>query len=398
MNTSKKVLFVNSVCGYGSTGKIVERLAREVVNAGGESLVCYGRYDYTGEVNAVKITNKMENYVNAFSARLFDNDGFGLKAPTKRLIKIIEEFKPDIIHLHNLHGYYLNIKVLFEYLASTDIKIVWTLHDCWAFTGHCAYFDFAKCDKYITQCAKCPNKKQYPTSILFDKSQRNFNIKKESIYKIKKENLIFVTPSKWLNERLVESFLKDFDKKVIYNGIDLSNFNIETKSNNVDSRKTVLAVANVWDSRKGYKDVIELASRLRGDYKVVMVGVSDKQVEELKSTDIVAIKRTSNQKELAELYRNALVFVNPTYEDNFPTTNIEALASGTPIITYKTGGSVEVIEKGNGYVVKQGNIDDLINKIRLVEKDDFDRKAISNRAKEKYSDSKMAREYYNLYM
>lgn len=388
-----KVLFVNSVCGYGSTGKIVERLAREVESCGGESLVCYGRYDYSGEVCAIKITSKTENYVNAFNARLLDNDGFGLKSPTKRLIKVIEEFKPDVINLHNLHGYYLNIKVLFEYLASTNIKIVWTFHDCWALTGHCVHFEYAKCDKYISSCYNCSQKKEYPTTLLLDNSKNNYEKKKALLGKIKKENLIVVTPSLWLKNIVEKSILSNFEVVCINNGVDLQNF----KYKQCEVKKTVLTVASTWTEKKGYKDVIELASRLRGEYKVVMVGVSDKQVEELKGTDIVAIKRTSNQKELAELYRNALVFVNPTYEDNFPTTNIEALASGTPVITYKTGGSVEVIEKGNGYVVKQGNIDDLINKIRLVEKENFDRKAISDNAKVKYSDNKMANAYCDLF-
>lgn len=388
-----KVLFVNSVCGYGSTGKIVERLAREVESRGGESLVCYGRYDYLGEVRAVKITSKTENYVNAFNARLLDNDGFGLKSPTKRLIKVIEEFKPDVINLHNLHGYYLNMKVLFEYLASTDIKIVWTLHDCWSLTGHCVHFEYAKCDKYLSGCFDCPQKKEYPTALLLDNSKNNYKKKQASYEKIKKENLIVVTPSLWLKNIVEKSILSRFETVCIYNGVDLQNF--EYKKGDV--KKTVLTVASTWTEKKGYKDVIELASRLRGEYKVAMVGVSDNQEDELNGTGIVAIKRTSNQKELAELYRNALVFVNPTYEDNFPTTNIEALASGTPVITYKTGGSVEVIEKGNGYVVKQGNIDDLINKIRLVEKDDFDRKAISDNAKAKYSDYKMSEKYMTIF-
>ena len=389
-----KVLFVNSVCGFGSTGKIVERLAREVVSTGGEALVCYGRKDYSGNVNAVKITTKTENYINGLSARLFDNEGLGGKAPTKRLIKIIEEFKPDIIHLHNLHGYYLNIKTLFTYLAKTDIKIVWTLHDCWAFTGHCAHFDYVKCEKYKTGCEKCPNKKEYPSSKLLDNSKRNYRVKKELVQSIKKENMVYVVPSKWLKGKIDNSFLKDFESRVLYNGIDLTNFSLDKAKTNEQS-KTVLAVASVWTEKKGYKDVVELAKRVSGEYKVVMVGVSDKQVEELKDTDVVAIKRTSSQKELATLYQNAMVFINPTYEDNFPTTNIEALATGTPIITYNTGGSVEVIDN-NGYIVKQGNVADLINKIRLVEKQNFDRKAISDKARQ-FSDGNMANNYMDLY-
>ncbi len=389
-----RVLFVNSVCGFGSTGRIVERLAREVASSGGEALVCYGRKDYSGNVNAVKITTKTENYINGLSARLFDNEGLGVKAPTKRLIKIIEEFKPDIIHLHNLHGYYLNIKTLFTYLAKTDIKIVWTLHDCWAFTGHCAHFDYVKCEKYKTGCEKCPNKKEYPSSKLLDNSKRNYRVKKELVQCIKKENIVYVAPSKWLKGKIDNSFLKDFDSRVLYNGIDLTNFSLDKAKTNEQS-KTVLAVASVWTEKKGYKDVVELAKRVSGEYKVVMVGVSDKQVEELKETDVVAVKRTSSQKELATLYQNAMVLVNPTYEEVFGMVNVEALASGTPVITYNTGGSVEVIDN-NGYIVKQGNVADLINKIRLLEKQKFDRKAISDKAKQ-FSDENMAKNYMNLY-
>lgn len=395
-----RVLYVNSVCGKGSTGKIVEQLADAVIAGGGEALVCYGRNGYEGVIPSFRFCSDNANKINALMQRIFDNEGLGLRSPTKKLIKKIKEFNPDVIHLHNLHGYYLNYKLLFEFLAKSKIKVVWTLHDCWAFSGHCAYFDFSACNKWETGCYNCPNKKEYPKSLLSDNSKKQYKLKKQTFLSLKAKQTIIVSPSNWLDNLVSKSFLKEYKHIVLNNGIDTDIFK-RTDNHSFDkvmdrSKKIVLAVAGNWCPRKGYNDVIKIAEGLDDEYKVVMVGVSDKQFEELKDTDITAIKRTSSQTELAELYSMAYCFINTTYEDNYPTVNLEALACGCPVITYDTGGSVEPITEENGIIVEQGNIEEMLaaiqNSIKTDTKSGVEADDVTN-----YDNLFMVNNYIKLY-
>ena len=350
-----KILQINSVCGIRSTGRICTDLAEVLEQNGHECKIAYGREFVPEKYRkcSVRIGSDFGVYSHILQSRIFDNAGFGSKRATEEFVEWVKEYNPDIIHLHNIHGYYINIEVLFDYLAKADKPVVWTLHDCWAFTGHCAYYSFVHCDKWKGGCFNCPQKKAYPSSFLFDSSNKNWEIKRNLFTKIKKMTL--VTPSRWLANQVEQSFLGKYPVKVIPNGIDLNTFKPTPsdfrKKNNINDRKVILGVASAWGRRKGLHDFIKLSKILDENYKIVMVGLTEKQKKQLPH-NILAITRTNNITELAEIYTMADVFFNPTYEDNYPTVNLEAQACGTPVVTYRTGGSVESVPEEN--IIEQG--------------------------------------------
>ena len=352
-----RILFINSVCN-GSTGTICKNLYKAAEEAGHTCCIAYGRGDAPNGFNTIKIGNQLDIYLHVLKARLFDASGFGSKKATKDLIKQIEEFKPDVIHLHNIHGYYVNIEILFNYLKQhPEIKKIWTLHDCWSYTGHCAYYTYAKCDKWQTCCnGNCPNKKEYPQTI-FSNIKSNFNKKREIFSGI--ENMILVTPSKWLKKEVEKSYLKDYPIEVINNGVDTKVFK-PTPSNikqqyGIEDKKVILGVASVWDKRKGLDTFIELSEELDDQYQIVLLGLNKKQIEKLPN-NIIGISRTENVQELVKWYSAADVYFNPTLEDNYPTTNLEAIACGTPVITFNTGGSPESAFADSKKIVKKNKI------------------------------------------
>ncbi|MCX0367134.1 glycosyltransferase [Clostridium perfringens] len=369
-----KILQINSVCGVGSTGRIVNDLYKVLEKEGHECVIAYGRGTAPEEIKTIRIGTDFDNYMHVAKTRVFDKHGFGSTKATKEFIEKVKEYDPDIIHLHNIHGYYINIEILFNYLKEANKKVVWTLHDCWAFTGHCAYFDYVECDKWKFRCEKCPQKREYPTSNLLDNSKWNYE-KKKKIFKGVKD-LTIITPSKWLAGLVKESFLSEYKVEVINNGIDLEIFKpIESnfrEKHNLKDKIIILGVASVWDRRKGLNYFIDLSKVLDETYKIVIVGINKKQKKEL-PTNILAITRTNNVKELVEIYSSADIFINPTLEDNFPTTNLEAIACGTPILTFKTGGSGEAL---SDYVCtkidKLKEVNCLVDKINLsiVKKDE----------------------------
>lgn len=371
-----KVLQVNTVCGQGSTGRICLDIHNLLKEKGYESKIAYGRGSFSSGKDTIKIGNAVDNYIHAFATRLFDKQGCYSAKATKEFINEIKKYSPDIIHLHNLHGYYLNFPMLFDYLSKTDVKIVWTLHDCWAFTGHCTHFDYIGCDKWKNRCYNCEQKSVYPNSFFKDNSKENFILKKNMFTAVR--SMTIVTPSEWLAELVQQSFLVCYPVKVINNGIDLNAF----KPSDSDFRKRyeigdkfiVLGVANQWTERKGYYSFIELSKRLNSDVQIVMVGLTDKQISNLPN-NIIGIKNTQSVRELAEIYTAADFFVNPTYEDNFPTTNLESLACGTPVITYNTGGSPEILDGDCGIVIDKGDVDSLADIINN-RKFDFDKQTI----------------------
>lgn len=359
-----KVLQINTVCGTGSIGRIEVDLYKMLKEQGHDCLIAYGRGTPPKEVQTIRIGNDWDIRKNGLKTRLTDREGFGSKRATKQFIEGVKRYDPDVIHLHNLHGYYINIEILLNHLKEANKKVIWTLHDCWAFTGHCAYFDYVGCDKWKTGCEKCPQKKEYPKSFLLDHSKLNYQTKKELFTNVK--NLTIVTPSHWLAGLVKESFLGEYPVEVIHNGIDLEIFK-PTPSNfrekyHCEDKTIILGVANVWDRRKGLETFIKLAKELPDDFQIVLVGLSKKQVKQLPD-NIIKIERTNSARELAEIYTAANVFVNPTLEDNFPTTNLESLGCGTPVITYDTGGSPECVTNLNGLIIKKNNIDELIKEI-----------------------------------
>ena len=352
-----KILMINSVCGVRSTGRICTDIADELSLLGHECKIAYGRENVPEKYKkyAVRIGSDLDVKLHGLKARLLDACGLGSTHATKKFIKWVEKFDPDVIHLHNLHGYYINIRLLFEYIKKANKPVVWTLHDCWSFTGHCSHFVSAKCEKWINGCHSCPKKKSYPSSIILDRSKENYSLKKALFTGI--SNLTLVTPSKWLADLVKQSFFKETKVKVINNGINLDVFKPREsdfrKKHGLEGKHIVLGVASAWHKGKGLYDMIEMSKRLPDDYRVVMVGLTKEQLDLIPSS-IVAITRTNNTEELAAIYTTADVFVNPTYSDTYPTVNLEAQACGTPVITYRTGGSIESVPNDN--VVEQGDI------------------------------------------
>ena len=364
-----KLLLLNASANTGSTGRIAEEIGLLAQQSGFEVRFGYGREAVNSRLPHIKIGGKWNVRWHGVVSRLFDAHGFGSRNATKALIKELEVWKPDIVNIHNLHGYYIHVGILFEYLKRVQITVVWTFHDCWPFTGHCAHFERVGCDRWKTECNHCPNRGGYPESWMIDHSTANYYRKKETFNGIK--NLTIVTPSEWLANHVQSSFLKDYPVQVINNGVDLEIFKPQgdiktvTDKYNLADKKIILGVANTWKRRKALEDFIKLSQHLGLDYQIVLVGMNKEQSDNLPG-NITAIARTESQAELAALYSAASVFVNPTYVDNFPTTNIEALACGTPVITYRTGGSPESIDENTGLVVEKGNVDGLKEAIEGV--------------------------------
>lgn len=347
---------INVVCGIRSTGRICTDLAVALEERGHEVRIAYGREEVPEQYKkyAVKIGSEVDIVLHGIKARLFDGCGFGSIRATKDFIKWVKEYDPDVIHLHNIHGYYINIEILFDYLKSCGKKVIWTLHDGWAFTGHSAFCDAVDCDRWKTGCHDCPLRSDYPAS-LSDHSRRNWAKKKVIMSGV--PALTIVTPSEWLAGLERESFLKDYPVKVINNGIDTSQFypiesNIKERLGIAD-KKILLGVATAWNDMKGWKDYLKLADMLDDRYQIVMVGLTKEQIKDLPD-NIIGIERTNDINELVMLYSAADTLLNLSYCESYGMTNIEAQQCGTPVVTYSTGGCVEtagpesiVVEKGN---------------------------------------------------
>lgn len=392
-----KILIVNLRIGTGSVGRIVSDLYHGIVESGNECKVAYARGGLGGLPieDTLKICSDVEVKKHALLTRLFGNTAFYSKKSTSLFLKEVDKYKPDIIHIHGIYGYYINMELLFNYIKENNIKLVSTLHSCWDFTGHCCYFDYINCEQWKTGCNSCKQKKSYPKSFI-DNPQRNYKIKRELYQQI--DECIIVTPSNWLLSLVKQSFLKEKSAKVIPNGIDLSEFNLKTKTHNYDfindNSPIILCVASIWDRRKGYKDVLELSENLPSNIRLVMVGLSDKQMSVLPK-NIIGIKRTNNVHELAELYSKATVFFNPTYEDNYPTVNLEAIACGTPVITYDTGGSAEsLFGRKYGQVIEKRDYEALIRYSKKIYSNEinYDFSKLEN-----ISNNTMIRKYLEVY-
>lgn len=361
-NVMPTLLQINTTANWGSTGRIAEEIGKIAISKGWDSYIAYGRGKPQSQSHLIRIGNDWDMYNHIIQSRLFDNHGLASKSVTEKFITQVEQIKPDIIHLHNIHGYYLNYEILFSYLSSINTPVIWTLHDCWAFTGHCGYYDFINCHKWMTHCEECPNKCEYPKSLFLDRSSKHFELKRKLF---SNSNIVLVCVSKWLAGQVKQSFLKDLRSEVIHNGIDIDTFPLKRTINKKSENKLILGVASVWHKRKGLDEFVKLCRLLPNNYRILLVGVSNHLQAKLPER-IECICRTNSIQELANYYASADVFVNPTIEDNYPTTNIEALATGTPVITYNTGGSAELITVENGIVVEKGNIAQLAQMIQSV--------------------------------
>lgn len=359
------VFEINSV-PYGSTGRIMFQIADTVESIGGTAYTSASFTKSRGEQfpdTYYRIGSAVGKTEHIILAKLTGRHGCYSHFATYKLIQKIKQVKPDVIHLHNIHGWYLNWKMLFDYLKRAKIPVVWTLHDCWAFTGHCPYFMAIGCEKWKTGCHDCSLYKSYPGCFL-DDSKKQYALKKQCFTGV--PDLTIVTPSQWLADLVKQSYLKDYDTVVINNGVDLTKFKPRTsdfrEKYGLENKIILLGVAFDWSPRKGIDDFKKLADDLPEEYAIVLVGVSDIVASTLPER-IISIACTQNQKELAEIYSAVDIFVNPTLEDNFPTVNIEALACGTPVITYQTGGSPESLTEKCGRVVPYKNYEALKNTI-----------------------------------
>lgn len=386
----KKLLQLNVTANWGSTGKIAEGIGLAAMARGWESAIAYGRYMNPSQSRLIKVGNQMDVYAHYAKNRFLDGEGLGSKRATRQLVKQIQELAPDIIHLHNIHDHWLNYPILFEYLASIDTPVVWTFHDCWAFTGGCMYFEIPPCDKWKRQCDKCPLR-----AGKIDRSSRHF-IERQALISKFGNRLTIVPVSHWLDEYIGESFLSDYNRLMIHNGVDTTKFRILGPNKN---KPIVLGVANVWDERKGLKDFIELRKKIPVEKaQIVLVGLSNAQIESLPE-GIRGIAKTQNLQELIGLYNSASVLVNPTYADNFPTVNLEALACGTPVITYRTGGSPEAVEEHTGIVVEKGDVDSLVKSINeiLLHPENYDSGNCRSRAEKHFDKDIQFGKYIDLY-
>lgn len=393
-----KIVQINSVCEIGSTGRIMQSISKVLENNGHECLNIYSRKEASKDLRSYKMNSKTDTYINALHARITDREGFGTKRPTMRLLKVLDDYKPDLIQIHNLHGYYMNIKLLFEYIAEKKIPVVWTMHDEWCYTGHCAYTwrgtYTEDCTRWLTGCHDCPSKKEYPASFFLDNSSRNYSEKKRLFTAV--DDMTMVTPSQWLFDRLKRSYLKEKDACVINNGINVNNFK-PTESDfkkryGIEDKFMVLGVSSIWVEKKGLADLIKLAQRLPEKFEVVIVGKTEEKLPE----NIIHINHTDSVSELAEIYSAADVFVNPTLCDNFPTVNLEALACGTPVITYNTGGSPEAVDKSCGIVIEQHDIDALADILNNFDRYDFKSENARKRAMN-FTEEKAYNSYVDLY-
>lgn len=366
-----KIVQINTF-PYKATGEIMLNLHKILLSEGFESYVVWGRGRKENFENKIVISDNLGIKWHGIYTRITDKTGFASKRTTRKLIKALEEIKPDIVHLHNIHGYYINIEMLFGYLRDYAIKVVWTLHDCWAFTGHCAWFDMCGCEKWKTGCNHCSQKNTYPASYLIDNSKWNWIKKRELFTGL---NVEIVTPCKWLNGLCKQSFLRDYKIHTIYNGIDLKVYHPVTDNERIKEIKIkyrlnngpiILGVASEWTERKGLTDIIQLSEILKNQMQFIVIGLTEEQIKYLPK-HINGFERTNNVEDLVNLYSIADLFYNPTYEDNFPTTNIEALACGTPVLTYDTGGSQEAVYIAQGKVGK--NVGEVIKKTNRIKTD-----------------------------
>lgn len=391
-----KVVQINSCYETGSTGKIAKGISKVLTKNNIENYIFYGT-GHSDEKNAFRIGNDWYLKLNVLKTRLFGKHGFYSHVATLGMLKKLSCIKPDIIHLHNIHGHYVNVKMLFKYIKKHNIKTVWTLHDCWAFTGHCSHFAYAGCEKWKTACHNCSQLENYPKSLLFDRSKSSYNDKKSLFTGV--GDLTIITPSVWLSNLSAQSFLKDYSIKVINNGIDLNAFKpCESdlkKRLNIEDKFILMGICSNLTDRKGGKYLIELAEKLPQDYVLIIVGLKDNAGL---PENVITLPRTNSKKELAGIYSAADVFINPTLEDTFPTVNLEALACGTPVVTFDTGGSPESVTDGCGAVVEQGDVNALLKEVLKIKanKGNYFEPCVK-KAKECYDETKKFEEYLKIY-
>lgn len=372
----KRLLQINPVLRMStSTGRIMQEIGDLAMRHGWESYVAYSR----GRDGVPTCTSRLlpvggwgSVAWHGLMTRLLDRHGLASAGATRQLLKRVDSLQPDVVHLHNLHGYFLHYPLLFRYLATHRMPVVWTVHDCWLYTGHCYHYSSAECMGWQTGCGHCPQRELFPASWLVDRSHRNYIDKERAFTSIPRERMVLVTPSAWMAREVRRSFLGAYDTRVIPNGIDTDAFrpcrdDEWLASHGLTGKHILLGVASVWSRAKGLDDFMRLATLLRPDERIVLVGLDGHAARHLPA-GVVPLARTANVQQLAALYSMATALVNPTWQDNYPTVNLEAMACGTPVVTYRTGGSPEAVTPRTGMVVAQGDVEGLMRSVRLVER------------------------------
>jgi len=398
-----KVLQINTVYKYESTGRIAYEIKMVSEANGIEAYVAYGYKAVAhNDARTYCMQGKWRRKWNILKTRIWGKHGFYNKVETCRLIKYIDSIQPDIIHLHNIHNHYVNVEMLFRYIKEKDIPVVWTLHDCWTFTGWCPHFDFIKCDKWKLECHHCPLLREYPVTWFFDRSKELYNQKKACFCGV--TNMTIVPVSEWLREKVSESFLKTYPQKMIYNGVDIRCFkpskNVEVIRDkyNIPHKKILLGVASSWTVKKGLNDYAALSAKLSSDYQIVLVGISEDKAKTLPSK-IKCIGRTQSVQELASFYTLADIVLNLSYQETFGLTTVEGFACGTPSVVYNRTASPELIPPECGAIVEAGDIDALIEAVeRIASKGkDFYSLHCVNRVKAMFDKEKQYQKYIDLY-
>lgn len=371
-----------------SVGKIMRDIKDYIdKNTGDVCNIFYARGEGPQDGGIHKYAKNLEIYLNAIRARLLDDDGFGFKGNTRRLIKRLKEFNPDVVHIHCLHGYYMNVELLFKYFKESGVKVIWTMHDAWAFTGHCCFFSMVGCTKWKKQCKKCIQKSEYPTSIGFDKSFRNYNKKKNVFRSLDSSQMELVTPSDWLKNLIKESYLNKFNVTTIHNTINYSVFNLSPSEEQISlpNKKILLGVASVWDKRKGLETFLDIAKVISDDWHIILIGRIDQKVK--MPNNVTHISRTSNQQVLKAYYQKATVLLNPTLDDNYPTVNLEAQACGCCVVTFDTGGCCET-DIGNLVVCADTDVFHIVSLLNSFQ----NRNGLTNN-----NDENMGQLYWNVF-
>lgn len=359
-----KLLQINPVLRTStSTGRIIREIGDAAMASGWESYIAYsagrdGKIECTSRT--VPVGDRMSVAFHGLATRMFDRHGLASVEATRKFIKDIERIDPDVIHIHNIHGYFLNYEILFDWLSRCGKQVIWTVHDCWLFTGHCYHYMKADCDKWKYGCGQCPQTREFPKSWLIDRSAKNWRDKKNAFCSIPSDKMTIVTVSDWLKGEMQQSFLKDFRYKVIHNGIDTEVFKPSDgaavrRRYGIGDRKMYMGAASIWSTAKGLDDFMSMASMLTPQEVIVLVGLDKNQMAHMPA-NIIGIPRTSDVHELAELYSAADAFLNLTYQDNYPTVNLESISCGTPVVTYRTGGSPESVIGQCGMVTDCGDV------------------------------------------
>ena len=398
-----KILRITTSANTGAISRTAEQLGELVMKEGWESYIAYSRPGNPSSSHLIKVGNKFSIITHFLLTRCFDLCGYGSYFVTKRFVKKLKSLSPDLIHLHNIHSYDFNLSVLFEYLSSSNIPVVWTQHDCWAYTGHCSYYTAKQCEKWKVGCHSCPQSKTPPKSLFYDGSKRNYAHKKRLFTSVK--NMRIVAVSNWMKEELKSSFLSKYNISLIYNGIDTSIFRplqhdskMIREKYNLGDNKLLIGVASTWEARKGLNDYLELDNILPNGYTILLVGVSEAIKESLPKS-IKAIKRTESMEELAKLYSASFISLNLSLEESFGKTTPEAMSCGIPCIVYNSTASPELIDKNTGIVVNPGKINEIVDAIKTI--NTWDRNTViekcRNRACSLFSKDNNYKKYIELY-